>query len=77
MIDNVEKAQFLLLFYWVHYAYMLRGFPVFASDNQIVVKGKCVSNTSENSLSDVIFLIYNELCALLHTAFVETDVLES
>jgi hypothetical protein len=80
-MDSVHKAQFLLLFYWVHYAYVLREFPVIASDTQIAVKGKCASNTSENSSSDFIFLIYNTFCELLQTAFVnascsETDVLE-
>jgi hypothetical protein len=76
-MDTVQKVQFLLLYYWVHYAYILRGFPVIASDSRIVVKEKCESNTSKNSLSDVIFLIYNKFCTLLHTAFCfDTDVLE-
>jgi hypothetical protein len=79
-MDSVQKAQFLLLFYWDHYAYILRGFPVIASDTQIVWK-ESASNTSENSLSDVIVLIYNKFCALLHIAFLnascfETNVLE-
>jgi hypothetical protein len=80
-MDSVQKSQFLSLFYWVHYAYILRGFPVIASDTQIVVKGKCERNTSENFLSEVIFLIYNKFYALLPTAFVtascfETEMLE-
>jgi hypothetical protein len=80
-MESDQKAKFLLLFYWVHYAYILRGFPFIATDTQTEVKGICASNTSDNSLSDVIFLIYKKFCALLHTAFVnalcfETDVLE-
>jgi hypothetical protein len=75
------KIQFLLWFYWVHYTYILKVFPLITSDTQDVVKGNCASNTSENSLSAVIFLIYNKFSLLLHIAFVnascfETNVLE-
>ena len=80
MMDSFHKAQFLLLFYWVHYPYIISGFPVIASGTQTLVNGKCVSNTFDNSLSDFIFLINNKFCALLQTAFLnalcfETDML--
>jgi hypothetical protein len=77
MMDSDHKVQFLLLFYWAHYAYVLRGHPVIAADTQIAVKGKCASNTSENPSSDFIFLIYNKFCALLQTAFVNASCLGS
>jgi hypothetical protein len=65
MMDSVQKAQILLLFYCVHYPYILSGFP----GTKIAVKGKCVSNTLDNSLSDFISIIYKKLGALLQTAF--------
>jgi hypothetical protein len=63
-----KKLQFTLLFHLVHYAYILKVSPLIASGTQIVMKGKCASNTSDNSLSGVIFLIYNKFCTLLHIA---------
>ena len=34
-VDSLHKAHFLLLLSWVHYAYVLGGYPVIASDTQI------------------------------------------
>ena len=75
-MDSLHKSQFLLSFYWIHYAYVLGGYPVIATDTQIAAKGKWESNTSENYLSDFIFLIYNKFCSLFQTAFLNALCLE-
>ena len=76
-MDSLHKSQFLLSFYWIHYAYVLGGGdPVIASDTQIAAKGNCASNTCENPLSDFIFLIYKKFCSLLQAAFLNASCLE-
>jgi hypothetical protein len=53
------------------------GFQGCVGGRVVVLKEpeECASNTSENSLSDFIF-IYDKVCALLQTAFVNASCLE-
>jgi hypothetical protein len=67
-MDSVQKAKFLLLFYWVPYAYILRGLPVIATDTQTAVKGICASNTSTIPYLTLFSLFITNFvhCCILH-----------